>query len=162
MNCKELKNIIPNYLDNELSEERTIEFNNHISLCRDCFQVYTKIKGTLNLLEPKAEINEQAFYFTRLKQKMESRNVPKESIFASLLSRKLVQPMIYLSSLIIAVYIGILIGSSTGSSVLNQFSDLSNDENNYIKTYTEYQYLNDSEIETIENLLIDKDTLAQE
>ena len=29
MNCKELKNIIPNYIDNELSEKRIKEFNNH-------------------------------------------------------------------------------------------------------------------------------------
>jgi anti-sigma factor RsiW len=161
MNCKELKNIIPNYLDNELSKKQIIEFNNHLSSCAECSRVYTKTKETLDLLKPKAEIDEQAFYFTVLKQKMESRNIPEESIFATLLSRKLVQPMIYLSSLIIAVYIGILIGSSTGSSVQNQFSDLSSDENNYIKTYTEYQYLNDSEIETIENLLIDEDTLTQ-
>lgn len=162
MNCKELKNIIPNYIDNELSEKQIIEFNNHLSSCVDCSRVYTKIKDTIDLLKPKAEIDEQAFYFTRLKQKMENRNNPKESVLVNLLSRKIIQPMIYLSSLIIAVYIGILIGSGTGSSVQNQFSDLNNIENNYIKTYTEYQYLNDFEIETIENFLMDEDSLDQE
>ena len=162
MNCKELKNIIPKYIDNELSEKRIKEFNNHINSCEDCSRVYNKLKNTLDLLKPRAEIEEQAFYFTRLKQKMENRNKPKESVLVNLLSRKLVQPMIYLSSLIIAVYIGILIGSSTGSNGQNQISDLNNNENNYIKTYIEYQYLNDFEIESIENFLMDEDSLDQE
>ena len=162
MNCKELKNIIPNYIDNELPEIQMKEFGNHISSCTDCNRVYINSKNTLSLLKPKAEIEEHAFYYTRLKQKMENKIAPKESIIVKLLSRKLVQPMIYLSSLIIAVYIGIIIGSSTGSNELNQFSDLNDDDNNYIKTYTEYQYLNDFEIETIENLLIDNNSITTE
>ncbi|MDA3954352.1 MAG: zf-HC2 domain-containing protein [Bacteroidales bacterium] len=162
MKCKDLKNIIPNYIANELSEKQILEFNNHINSCEDCKRVFNKLKNTLDLLKPRTDIEEQAFYFTRLKQKMENRANPRESIFVNLLSRKIVQPMIYLSSLIIAVYIGILIGSSTVPNGQNQISDLNDDEKNYIKTYTEYQYLNDFEIETIENLLIDEDGLIKE
>jgi hypothetical protein len=162
MNCKELKIIIPEYIENNLSDKQIKDCNDHLSLCKDCKRIYVGLKNTLDLLKPKAEIEEQAFYFTKLKQKMESKSETKESLFLKLFSQKIVQPMIYLSSLIIAVYIGILIGSSSSSTGANQFSDLNNDENNYIKTYNEYQYLNDFEIETIENLFIIEDTIIQE
>ena len=160
MNCKEFKKIIPDYIDDKLSEEQIEEFQNHMNSCSDCSFLYQKLNNTLDLLKPKAEITEQAFYFTRLKQKMENRNSPKESIFISLLSRRLVQPVIYLASLIIAVYIGILIGS--GSATQNQYSELNNDDKDYIQTFAEYQYLNDFEIEPIENLLIDDDNIVEE
>ncbi|MCK5170366.1 MAG: zf-HC2 domain-containing protein [Bacteroidales bacterium] len=160
MNCKEFIKIIPNYIDKKLSEEQIEEFQNHMNSCSNCSVLYQKLNITFDLLKPKTEIAEQAFYFTRLKQKMENRNSPKESIFVSLLSRKLVQPVIYLASLIIAVYIGILIGS--GSATQNQYSELNDDDKDYIQTFAEYQYLNDFEIEPIENLLIDENDLIEE
>ena len=160
MNCEELKNIITDYIFNKLSEKRIEDFNNHLKSCEDCNRLYNNVKNTFGLLKPKSEIDEQAFYFTKLKQKMETKNAPKESIFSGLLTRKFVQPIIYLSSIIIAVYMGILIGSNIGTNELTQFTELKEDDN-YIKTYTEYQYLNDFEIETIENLFINEDTLNQ-
>ena len=160
MNCKELKKILPDYIDKKLSEKQIEEFQNHMDSCSDCSILYQKFNNTLDLLKPKIEISEQAFYFTRLKQKMENRNATKESIFISLLSRKLVQPVIYLASLIIAVYIGILIGS--GSATQNQYSELNNEDKDYIQTFAEYQYLNDFEMEPIENLLIDDNNIVEE
>lgn len=160
MNCKELKKILPDYIDEKLSEKQTEEFQNHIDSCSDCSILHQKLNNTINLLKPKAEIAEQAFYFTRLKQKMENINSHRESIFVSFLSRKLIQPVVYLSSLIIAVYIGILIGS--GSATQNQYSELNNENKDYIQTFAEYQYLNDFEIEPIENLLIDDNNLNED
>ncbi|MCD4834376.1 MAG: zf-HC2 domain-containing protein [Bacteroidales bacterium] len=160
MNCKNLKKILPDYIDKKLSEKQIEEFQNHIESCSDCSILYQKFNNTFDLLKPKAEIAEHAFYFTRLKQKMENRNSPKESIFISFFSRKLVQPVIYLSSLIIAVYIGILIGS--GSVAQEQYSEFNNGNEDYIQTFAEYQYLNDFEIEPIENLLIDNDNIVEE
>jgi hypothetical protein len=161
MNCNEFIKIVPNYIDKKLSEEQIEEFQSHMNSCSDCSVLYQKLNNTFDLLKPKVEIAEQAFYFTRLKQKMENRNAPKESIFISLLSRKLVQPVIYLTSLIIAVYIGILIGS--GSTTQNQYSELNNnDDKDYIQTFAEYQYFNDFEIEPIENLFIDENDLIEE
>lgn len=159
MNCKNFKKILPDYIDKKLSEKQIEEFENHIAYCSDCSILYQKLNNTFDLLKPKAEIAEHSFYFTRLKQKMENRNSPKESIFISFFSKKLVQPAIYLASLIIAVYIGILIGS--GSVTQNQYSELNNGNEDYIQTFAEYQYVNDFEIEPIENLLIDNNNIVE-
>lgn len=153
MNCKEFKKLLPNYNDAILSPKQSEKFQIHLDSCPNCSILFHKYINTIDLLKPKAEIKEQAFYFTRLKQRMENNNYQKRSIVSSFFLRKLIQPVIYLSSLILAVYIGILIGS--GSVNQNQYSELNNDDTDYIKTYSEYQYINDFEIEPIENLLLE-------
>lgn len=160
MNCKELVKILPDYIDDKLSEKQLEDFLNHTNSCVNCASLSRKLTNSLDLLKPTAEIKEQAFYFTRLKQRMENKNILKESILISFLSKKLVQPIIYLTSLIIAVYIGILIGS--GSVSQNQFSELNSNDKDYIETFAEYQYLNDFEIEPIENLLLNDNNTDKE
>ncbi|MFC2104652.1 hypothetical protein ACFLS4_04790, partial [Bacteroidota bacterium] len=130
------------------------KFKEHLDSCPDCLSLYQKLSKSFDLLKPKAEIVNQPFYFTRLKQNMENMHVPRESIIKIVLSRKVFQPIIYLASLVIAVYIGILVGSS--STEPNQFSESNNnDVIDYLQTFAEYQYLNDFETEPIENLIIE-------
>lgn len=160
MNCREFNKILPNYNDERFSPKQKEEFQNHINSCSKCAILFQKFSSTIELLKPKAEIEEHLFYYTRLKQRMENSNLQRESILIKLLSKKLVQPLIYLSSLIIAVYIGILIGS--GSVNQNAYSELKNIETNYIQSYAEYQYLNDFDIEPIENLLLNSNNIAEE
>lgn len=152
MNCKEAEKILPQYIEKALSEEESMRLKSHLNICTQCSSLYNKLVNTLALLKPKAEIPEQAFYYTRLKQKMENRYEEKTSIINKLLIKKILQPAMYLASLIIAVYIGILIGSTSPNQ--NQFSDLNTEDKDYIRIFAEYQYLNDLEIETIENTLI--------
>lgn len=152
MNCKNANKLINRYIDGELSKSQSKELEFHLNSCSNCSKVYSKTKSSLDLLKPTSEIEEQAFYYTRLKQKMEDVNAPKESILSVFLSKKLLQPVIYLSSLILAVYIGILIGS--GSSYQNSYSEVTIDEESYIESYAQYQYLNEIDIESIENIML--------
>ena len=86
---------------------------------------------------------------------MENRIFKKDTILSILISRKVVQPIIYLTSLIIAVYIGILIGSSSPNQT--DFSEVKANTENPLETFAEYNYLNDFEIEPIENLVIEEE-----
>lgn len=160
MNCKRVEKILPQYIQETLSEEESMKLKSHLDSCTQCTNLYNKLLKTLALLKPKAEIQEQAFYYTSLKQKMENRYKQHEPIINKLLVRKILQPTMYLTSLIIAVYIGILIGSTSPNQ--NQFSDLNSESTDYIKIFAEYQYLNDLEIEAIENnLIISEDTINE-
>ncbi|MFC2151913.1 zf-HC2 domain-containing protein [Bacteroidota bacterium] len=153
MNCKEINKLIPDYLDNILTKDQAIEFQKHLNSCSKCIKLIEQVKSSYSLLKPTKNISEPAFYYTRLKQKMENMYAPKESIFKSALSRKVFQPIIYLASLVIAVYIGILIGSNPTTA--DQFSENNTDNIDYLETFAEYQYLNDFETEPIENLIIE-------
>ena len=151
MNCKEVEKILPQYTEKALSERESMRIKSHLNSCTHCSSLYNKLFNTLALLKPKAEIPEQAFYYTRLKQKMENKYEEKTSIINKLLIKRVLQPVMYLASLIIAVYIGILIGSTSPKQ--NQFSDLNTEDKDYIRIFAEYQHLNDIEIENIENTL---------
>ena len=153
MNCREIEKILPKYIEEKLSSEQNHEVLNHIDSCNDCSILYHKLIKTLSLLKPTSEIQEQPFYYTRLKQKMENQKEIMVSFLHPTLLKKLMQPAIYLVSLFLAVYIGILIGS--GSSYQNKYSNVKEDNKDYIEIFAEYQYMNDFEIETIENLLIE-------
>jgi predicted anti-sigma-YlaC factor YlaD len=155
MDCKEVKQVLCDYMENNLTERPQIQIKSHLDSCDSCSKIYQKLNQSLELLKPTSEIPEQAFYFTRLKQKMENKNSGKESILFILFSRKIIQPVIYLASLVIAVYIGILIGSS--SPTRNQYSELESINKDPLETFAEYNYLNDLEIETIENMIIEEE-----
>jgi|GEM_PF-629144 len=160
MNCKEVDKKISMFIDGELSKENTNLIKSHLDECSECSKKYMYVIDTLNLLKPTKNIEEKAFYYTRLKQRMENKESQKISIFEQLFNKKLLQPALYLSSVIIAVFIGIQIGSY--SSNTNIYSELNIEEQDYIKVFSENKFLNDFELESIENTLINNDNSVEE
>ncbi len=156
MNCKEFKNRIPDYLDQKLTIDLTNQFNEHLKNCSDCSLLFEKMNNTLLLLNKPDRISEQPYYFTQLKQKMENRIHPNESFFQVLLTKKIIQPVLYLGSIIIAVYIGILIGSGTPNTT--QYAEKTKTDTSYIEVLAQYQYFNEMELESIEKNLIKEDS----
>lgn len=150
MNCKEFKKRLPLYLDGDINPGKKSELETHLDSCTECSLLYKKVSGSLFELHPKKEIDEQPFYYTSLKQKMLNQ-IEKNSFFHSVLFKKSLQVSAYFTSLVIAVFIGILIGS--GSNKV-QYSDINYDSKDYLKSYMEYQYLNDFERENKDNILL--------
>ncbi len=160
MNCKQIQKILPDYMDNNLTNVRSDKIRLHLQKCNNCFRLYERLEQSMNHLKPTATISEQPFYYTRLKQRMENKTTATESIFNPIQIRKVLQPVLYLSSLILAVYIGILIGSNSG--IPNQYSKLDTEDKSYIEEFADNNYLNDFEIEPIENLfLVDSNSVTK-
>lgn len=156
MNCKEFKNRIPDYLDQKLTTDQTNQFNEHLKNCSGCSLLLEKIENTLSLLNKPDRIPEQPYYYTQLKQKMENRIQQNESFLQVLLGKKVLQPILYLGSIIIAVYIGILIGSGTPNTT--QYAEKTKTDTSYIEVLAQYQYFNEMELESIEKNLIKEDS----
>ncbi len=152
MKCNKVTRLLSKYIDQELSADVNDQIRVHLDTCKKCKSIYSRVKDSMKLLQAKSEISEQAFYYTRLKQNMENKIHTENSFFKLVLSKKIIQPVIYLSSLILAVYIGILIGS--GSVTQNSYAEISNNDVNYIETFKQYQYFDDLDIEPIENLIL--------
>jgi len=153
MKCNKIHKTLYRYHLGELSPHLMEEIDKHLINCPECSAIYAKMAQTLNHFNDKETIPEQPFYYTRLKQRMENKKEKTESVWSNGLVKKILQPAIYMASLVLAVYIGILIGSGTGNSV----SSLAKNEalkDNYIEAFAQYQYLNDFQIESIENVLV--------
>ena len=149
MKCKEVKKLLPEFVEGNIQEQKMKDIDFHLNNCPDCMFLFEKLKSTMSMLKPKSEISEQAFYYTRLKQKMENRYDNARNYGLGWLKRSL-QPVAYVVSLVLAVYIGILIGS--GSTNKSQLSDMSTSDKDYIQTFAESQYINDYQLEKIENI----------
>lgn len=157
MNCKEFKNRIPDYLDQKLTIDLTNQFNEHLKNCSECSLLFEKMNNTLLLLNKPDRIAEQPYYYTQLKQKMENRLQQNESFWHVLISKKVLQPILYLGSIIIAVYIGILIGSGTPTTT--QYAEKTKTDTSYIEVLAQYQYFNELELESIEKNSISEESL---
>ncbi|MDY6800529.1 MAG: zf-HC2 domain-containing protein [Bacteroidota bacterium] len=156
MKCNKIHKYFYRYHLGELSPPLKDEIENHITNCTECSALYTKLVQTLNHLNDRETLPEQPFYYTRLKQRMENKKEQTESVWSSGLAKKILQPVIYMASLILAVYIGILIGSGTGSYESNLAKNEAL-EDDYIEAFVEYQYLNDFQIESIENVFLSEE-----
>lgn len=154
MNCKDFKNRIPDYLDQSLRSDLSNQFNEHLQNCADCSLLFNKTSKTLQLLSNPDRIPEQPYYFTQLRQKMENKSVHNETFLHSLTSKKVLQPMLYLASIIIAVYIGILIGSGTTTN--KQYSETTKADTSYIEVFAQYQYIDDMELEPLEKNVVNE------
>ena len=160
MNCKEFKNRIPDYLDRSLGSDLSNQFNEHLQNCADCSLLFDKMNNTLLLLNKPDRIAEQPYYFTQLKQKMENRIAKKETFLQLFISKKVLQPMLYLASIIIAVYIGILIGSGTTTN--KQYSETTKADTSYIEVFAQYQYIDDMELESLEKNVVNEENKETE
>ena len=107
MNCKKFKKNLPMYFDEVLNPDEIKDFEAHLSSCVECSLLFKKISESLSHLKQKREIEEQAFYYTRLKQKMINQ-IEKKSFIQSALFKKSLQLSAYFASIAIAVFIGIL------------------------------------------------------
>jgi predicted anti-sigma-YlaC factor YlaD len=162
MNCKEFTNRIPDYLDQSLGADLNNQFNEHLQNCADCSLLFYKMNNKLLLLNKPDRIAEQPYYFTQLKQRMENKFVHNETFLHSLTSKKVLQPMLYLASIIIAVYIGILIGSGT-TTTNKQYSETTKADTSYIEVFAQYQYIDDMELESLEkNVVNEEDKVTEE
>jgi len=97
MKCAKVHSLLDNYIDKKLPDKQYSEIKSHLEDCLECSQVYSKVLKILDLLKPNSLVQDQAFYYTRLKQKLDNKIETKSSFFESIFSRKILQPVAYLT-----------------------------------------------------------------
>ncbi len=158
MKCKNVIKLLPDFIHQKITGDRYEGIQQHLDQCDSCNKIHRNLLLSLDLLKPTKEIPEQAFYYTRLRQRMINRQETANT-FGIFSIKKILQPAIYLTSILLAVYVGILIGSHSSGS--NQLSSYEMSEEGYIELFTESQYLNDFELETIESTYFITDTIKE-
>ena len=159
MKCKQVEILIPEYIDNNIDSTKVKLVEQHIKECNQCNYLYKSLKSSLDLLQAKKDIEEQPFYYTRLVQKIENKQLKNDSLFLNLLKSRVIQPIVYLTSVIIAVYVGILIGSNSNSA--NNYSTLVDEDKTYTEIFAETQYINEFDIEVLESEYIEDSTIKE-
>jgi len=80
MNHSDFENNILFYLDNELNGSDRVKFESHLNSCEDCQLLFEKIKKTYTCLNSEKQNETDAFFYTRLNQRMENKNAKVTSL----------------------------------------------------------------------------------
>jgi predicted anti-sigma-YlaC factor YlaD len=102
MNCKIISNNIFFYLDNELSEEKRINFESHLKLCPQCKVLFENVASTYNLILEENQVAVNPFFYHKLKAKIETK---EESHIIKVLSNVL-KPLAIAASVALGIMIG--------------------------------------------------------
>lgn len=131
MNCKAIQKQILSYLDGELHGEMAINFEKHITSCKNCQNEVERLKIVNSIIDTeKAEFNPNPFMSARVLAKLSSKEVsiPKHKVAIRYLT---------ISSLAAAgVTIGIIIGSLFSS--VNTSTEIASTDQEWEQLADEY------------------------
>jgi anti-sigma factor RsiW len=153
MNCSDVHKHLVEYLEGELSEENKKMLEKHMDNCTSCYKMLSLFRKAWHELKNET-IPYQPFFYTRLKEKMEQKQVYASSVFPRL-KQVIIQPAIYLVVLALGIYIGIQLGQGIEPQYA---STTQSEQTNYIELYAKSQYLNGMELEVIEQEMLTNDT----
>lgn len=153
MNCSDVHKHLVEYLEGDLSEESKKMLEKHMDNCTSCYKMLSAFR--VAWLELKNEtIPYQPFFYTRLKERMEQKQVYSSSLFPRL-KQVIIQPAIFLVVLALGIYIGIQLGQGIEPRYTSTYQTGQTD---YIELYAKSQYLNGMELEVIEQEMLTEDT----
>jgi hypothetical protein len=148
MNCKQVENNLLFFIDNELSIEMTNSFELHIAECKHCKQLYDNVKASLQIINTEKTLDDDFYFYTRLKQRME--NKKNNSGIVNFLPKSVLQPIAIVCLLVIGVFAGVNIGNKYNA---NNYS-LSDEETrvSLLNSYSEETYIVEIGNENMESL----------
>ena len=144
MKCKNIHKKLISYINDELTGSKNIQIKSHLKNCEKCYNIYTELATTLNLVGEKKTIKPNPFLYTRIKQKLNEIENEKKQTVHNPVYKKVLQPA-FLSLLLAA---GIFTGIKLGSSY-----EIKQQKNISVSQTTEF-YFNDFNQEKLEIVLL--------
>lgn len=144
MKCKTVHKKLIFYSNGELNSSETEEIRTHLLDCKKCYDLYTELETTLNLIEKKKILEPNPFLYTRIKQELDNIGSEKNRTAFIPVYKKVLQPVLLSLILAIGLFSGIKLGNTY---------ELKQQEKLAVSQTTEF-YFNDLQQEKLEVLLI--------
>jgi len=114
MKCKKANKKLTLYFNNELSVAEDEAIKNHLKNCENCYNLYSELKTTYNLIGKKETLKPNPFLYTRINQQLINiKNKENQSVLIPAY-RKVLQTVLLSFVILIAVGAGIKLGSLSG------------------------------------------------
>uniref|UniRef100_UPI0032173E19 anti-sigma factor family protein n=1 Tax=uncultured Draconibacterium sp. TaxID=1573823 RepID=UPI0032173E19 len=108
MKCKAVHTNLIFFLEKELPVSEMKAVQEHLDNCPDCALFAEEMKKTFSILETDKVVEENPFFYTRVKARLE--NQAEEQVVARPVLAKVLQPVAFSVLLLLAVYGGIKMG----------------------------------------------------
>ncbi|MDZ7741357.1 MAG: zf-HC2 domain-containing protein [Bacteroidota bacterium] len=150
MNCKFIKYNMISYLEGHLPAPEIRAFEDHLTKCNSCRQVFEEFSKTYNLLDAGQDVQPNPFFFSRLEQRIQDQKQNKAGFVPHVLINAL-RPVAVTLLILLSILSGVLIGSQFTNGALAGSS-----YDSEMEYYTEYVYFNNVDDEPIEYYLLNQ------
>lgn len=112
MNCKSAKENLVFFLENELSEERRIQMENHLKNCPDCSRLLEEFSLLWEGVQQREGIGPSPYFWTRLKQRVVEYEGGKKPLFGWIGELiRLTRPAVAVGAALICIFLGYSLGN---------------------------------------------------
>ena len=146
MKCKIVHKRLIFYSNGELNSSENEEISTHLTNCKKCYNLYTELETTLNLINKKKNLSPNPFLYSRIRQKLDNIESEKNQSVFNPVFKKVLQPVLLSCLLAIVLFSGIKLGNTYEIKEQEKFS---------VSQTTEF-YFNDFQQEKLEVLLFNE------
>jgi anti-sigma factor RsiW len=112
MNCKNVKKNLLFFLENELSEERRFEMENHLKTCPACSRLLEEFSLIWEGVQHGEKIQPSPYFWTRLKQRIVEHEGGRKPVFSWLEGLvRWARPAVAIAVLLICIFAGYSLGN---------------------------------------------------
>lgn len=144
MKCKTIHKNLIFFLEKELPDSELNRMQQHIDACPDCALFAEEMRLTLGILETERVTDENPFFYTRVKAKLENEANTQNALVRRPILSRVLQPVAFSFLLLLGVYGGIKMGNVSSSPQTN----------NIVAEQDIIPYWSEMDGEPIENFLI--------
>ncbi|WP_321369067.1 zf-HC2 domain-containing protein [uncultured Draconibacterium sp.] len=143
MKCNKVHNKLIFFLGKELPVSEMEQVQKHLDECSECALFAAEMKNTLSILDSDKVTDENPFFYTRVKARLENQTEVQLSV--RLVLARILQPVAFSIILLLGIYGGFKLGQAP----INDFADNSLSEQEMVP------YWNELETEPIESFLME-------
>ena len=143
MKCNKVHNKLIFFLEKELPVSEMEQVQKHLDECSECALFAAEMKNTLSILDSDKVRDENPFFFTRVKARLE--NQAEEQLSARPVLTRVLQPVAFSIILLLGIYGGFKLGQAPKTD----FADNSLSEQEMVP------YWNELDAEPIESFLME-------
>jgi hypothetical protein len=112
MNCKDVKNNLVFFLENELPEKQRIEMEIHLKSCPDCSRLLEEFSLLWEGLQQRERIQPSPYFWTRLKQRIIEYEEGRKPVFGWIEGLiRLTRPAVVVAAMLICIFLGYSLGN---------------------------------------------------
>ncbi|WP_321348316.1 zf-HC2 domain-containing protein [uncultured Draconibacterium sp.] len=143
MKCNKVHSKLIFFLEKELQVSEMEQVQKHLDECSDCARFAAEMKSTLRILENDKVTDENPFFYTRVKARLEKQH--DEQLVARPVLLRILQPVAFSILLLLGIYGGFKLGETPRNTLVS--STLSEQEM--------VPFWNEMEAEPIESFLME-------
>ncbi len=127
LSCQEVENNLIFFIEENLDEEKMLDFESHINTCANCNALFKKLKADLLLIENDKISKVNQFFYKRLDERLLKEESKKLAVIRLKTREVYIKTASYAAGIVLAIFLGIGIGADFNDNseiIVEDFEEL--------------------------------------